>query len=109
MTFTVLPNMGQTWQKFSGSDAPTLTCRTCHGANAEDVAYKMPNPALLPLDPALLPSQTSRDAHEARWAKFMVEDVVPQMTDLIDAQPYDAKTGRGFGCFDCHTKRGASK
>jgi hypothetical protein len=98
MTFTVQPNMGKAWQKFTKSDAPTMTCRTCHGEDAEDANYKMPNPKLLPLDPSRLPSKTSTDANEARWATFMIDDVVPQMIDLIDAPP-------SFGCFNCHTKR----
>ncbi len=98
MTFTVLPNMGKTWQAFTKSDAPTLTCRTCHGQNAEDVKYKMPNPNLPPLDPEHLPRKDSSDANEARWATFMIDEVVPQMIDLIDPPPT-------FGCFNCHTKR----
>jgi hypothetical protein len=105
MTFTVLPNMGQTWQEFSKTAAPTLTCRTCHGANAEDMNYKMPNPNLPQLDPQHMPSKTSKDANEARWATFMIDEVVPSMASLMDAAPYDRKTGSGFGCFNCHTKR----
>ena len=105
MTCTVLPNMGRTWQTFLKSDAPTLTCRSCHGANAENINYKMPNPKLAPLDPSHLPSKLSSDAREARYAAFMIDEVVPQMLDLIDAAPYDAKTGTGFGCFNCHTKK----
>jgi hypothetical protein len=98
MTFTVLPNMGRAWQKFPKSDAPTLTCRSCHGAKAEGTRYKMPNPNLPKLDPAHMPSKTSSDANEARWATFMIDEVVPQMTSLMDTTP-------SFGCFNCHTKK----
>ena len=105
MTFTVMPNMGRAWQKFDNTSAPLLTCRTCHGANAEDVNYKMPNPKLAPLDPSRMPSKTSTDPREARYAKFMIDEVVPSMTSLIDAAPHDAKTGAGFCCFNCHTKK----
>jgi len=105
MTFAVLPNMARAWQEHDGAPDPTMTCRTCHGANAEEVAYRMPN-TLPPLDPAHLPSRTSRDPREAKTARFMFDVVVPQMTELLDAPPYDAKTGRGFFCFDCHPKGG---
>ncbi len=105
MTFTVLPNMGRLWQKFTASDAPTLTCRTCHGQDAEDVKYRMPNPSLPALDRNRLPDASSRDPREAKWAAFMRNDVVPMMTNLIDADPYDPKTGKGFFCFNCHTEK----
>ena len=105
MTFVVLPNMGRLWQEFTKSDAPTLTCRTCHGEDAEDVKYRMPNPALPPLDPKRLPTASSRDANEARWAAFMRNEVVPRMTGMLDAQPYDPETGKGFFCFNCHTEK----
>ncbi len=98
MTFTVLPNMAQTWQAFSKTDAPTLTCRTCHGANAEAGHYAMPNPNLAKLDPRHPTSKTSTDANEARWTTFMTDEVVPQMTALLDAPP-------SFGCFACHTQK----
>jgi hypothetical protein len=98
MTFTVLPNMAQTWQAFAKTDAPTLTCRTCHGENAEAARYQMPTPRLPPLDPAHMPSRDSSDANEARWTAFMTDEVVPQMIDLLDAPP-------SFGCFSCHTKK----
>jgi hypothetical protein len=105
MTLAVLPNMSRAWQEHDGAADPTMTCRTCHGANAEAVDYRMPN-GLPPLDLAHLPSATSRDPREARMAKFMFDVVVPKMTDLLDATPYDPATRRGFYCFDCHPKGG---
>jgi hypothetical protein len=106
MTFTVLPNMAQTWQAFTKTDAPTLTCRTCHGENAEAAAYQMPSGQLTPLDPDHLPSKNSSDANEARWTTFMTDQVVPQMIDLLDVAPYDPQTApHGFGCFTCHEKK----
>ncbi len=106
MTFAVLPNMARAWQEHDATPDPTMTCRTCHGADAEAVAYKMPN-GLPPLDPAHLPSPTSHDPREARVAKFMFDVVAPKMlTDLLDAAPYDPATGRGFYCFDCHARKG---
>lgn len=99
MTFAVLPNMARAWQRFEKTEYPELTCRRCHGANAEAIAYKMPAD-LPPLDPARMPSASSSNAREARYAKFMTDEVVPQMLALLDAKPWDGRAG--FGCFSCH-------
>jgi len=104
MTFLVHPNMARLFQRFQGKRYPDLTCRTCHGADAESVAYTMPR-ALPPLDPRHLPAPSDGGAR-GRTAKFMLEEVTPQMADLLGVAPYDAKTGRGFGCFNCHPRSG---
>lgn len=101
MTFAVLPNMARLFQRFRGTRDPDLTCRSCHGADAEAVRYEMPH-GLGPLDPAHLPDRNSVDPKEARMARFMADEVTPAMADLIGMPLYDPRTGRGFGCFDCH-------
>lgn len=90
MTWGVLPNMARAFQRFEGSAVPRLTCRTCHGADAEDRKYKMPNARLAALDPARLPPPES-----SRIAKFMHEEVVPQMRELLESPT--------LSCFQCHT------
>jgi hypothetical protein len=84
MTFTVLPNMARAWRDFRGTKDPEMTCRTCHGANAEAVSYRMPNPSLKPIDPARDPV-----------ARFMKEKMVPEMRELTGAPD--------LGCNTCHT------
>src|SRR5205085_12045310 len=74
MTWLVLPNLARKFQEFEGTQFPQLACVTCHGADAEQVSYKMPN-GLPPLDPAHLPSETSANPREARFAAFMQNDV----------------------------------
>jgi hypothetical protein len=106
MTFLVLPNMARLFQRFDGSRYPEMTCRTCHGADAEMVQYKMPH-GLRALDPAHLPNANAPDPNEARVAKFMIEQVTPQMADLLGLPTYDPKTGRGLSCFDCHPSQRA--
>jgi hypothetical protein len=90
MTFTVLPNMAHAWQSYAKTTYPTLTCRSCHGADAESVAYRMPNPGLPPIDPAHQPAGPA--------AAFMRSVVVPQMIDLIGTTPAH------FSCNSCHPK-----
>lgn len=91
MTFTVLPSMGNLFQRHRGDARPELACVTCHGEDAEAVAYRMPN-GLIPLDPNDLP-QTA----EARW---MAEVVTPRFDRMI-------RGGGTTTCFSCHARQGS--
>jgi hypothetical protein len=104
MTFTVLPNMARLFQRFKGTDAPTMTCTTCHGTDAEEARYAMPR-GLPALDPKHMPTADDSDPRRARMAKFMIDEVTPTMADLLDTPRYDPRTGRGFSCFRCHPAR----
>lgn len=114
MTFLVLPNMARLFQRFDGSLYPTLTCRTCHGQDAEEVRYKMPH-GLTALDPAHLPDSLDPDPRRARIEKFMTEEVTPEMADLLGVPvlhgplraPHDPRKSSGFSCFNCHPAREA--
>ncbi len=90
MTFKVLPNMGRTWRDWKKTEWPELTCRTCHGKDAEAVAYRMPNPSLPPIDPAHPPAGPAAD--------FMRTRVVPEMIGLLGTTP------ERFSCNACHPK-----
>lgn len=96
MTFTVLPNMGRLFQREYGKPDPDLTCTRCHGKDAEAVGYKMPH-GLPALDPTRLPDASSPDARVAKTAKFMAEQVTPQMAELLGVER--------FTCFGCHPRK----
>jgi hypothetical protein len=99
MTWLVHPRMARLFQRFEKTQSPELTCRTCHGSDAEKVQYRMPN-GLPPLDPVHMP-----DPHEgpdAEITKFMYEEVTPTMADLLGVPVGDLRSRRGFGCFSCH-------
>jgi hypothetical protein len=102
MTFVVLPNMAREFQAFQGKHDPDMTCRTCHGADAEQVGYAMPH-GLPALDPEHVPDSNGNDA-QVRLVKFMNDVVTPRMAELLDVAPYDAHTRSGFGCFNCHPR-----
>jgi cytochrome c553 len=87
MTFTVLPNMARAWRDFRATKDPEMTCRTCHGADAEAVNYRMPNPSLVPIDPARVPP--------GPVAEFMKSTMVPDMCELLDSP--------NVTCNSCHT------
>ena len=89
MTFAVLPTMARLFQEHDGARDPSLTCRSCHGADAERVAYRMPH-GLPPL-PA-----DWRGKVDARTAEFMEQRVTPAMADLLGKESY--------GCFGCHPR-----
>ena len=87
MTFTVLPNMARTWRDFKHTEDASMTCRTCHGQDAEAVSYRMPNPSLAKIDPAHPPA--------GPVAEFMKTKMVPEMSDFVSAP---------VGCNTCHPK-----
>lgn len=98
MVFTVLPAMARRFHRFEGTPHPELGCRTCHGDDAEDVDFRMPN-GLAALDPENMPSATSRDAERARTARFMADVVLPTTDRLMQA-------GGTLTCFSCHPGAG---
>ena len=90
MTFTVLPNMARTWRDFRHTEYPDMTCRTCHGKDAEAVSYRMPNPSLPRIDPAHPP--------RGPVAEFMKRTMVPDMIELTGT------TSEHLSCNGCHPR-----
>ncbi len=101
MTFVVLPNMAHVFQRFAGTNDPELTCRSCHGQDADQVAFAMPH-GLSALDPKHMPDPKSADPKEARITRFMIDEVTPTLARLLDQPLRDEHTGRGVSCFSCH-------
>jgi hypothetical protein len=91
MTFLVHPNMARLFQHHDGKPAPDMTCRTCHGEDAEQVAYAMPR-GLTALDPERMPDPA------APTVRFMTSEVMPTMADLLGVDR------RRFTCFGCHPR-----
>jgi hypothetical protein len=101
MNEVVLPTMKQLFQEFDAREFAEFNCQTCHGANAREVDFRMPN-GLPPLNPASMPTPESSDPDIARWATFMKTRVQPKMVELLGVPGYDPATNQGFGCFSCH-------
>jgi hypothetical protein len=93
MTWLVLPSMARLFWRFEGKPYPDLTCFSCHGEDAETVAYRMPH-ALPPLDPAHMPRRDSPDPGEAKIAAFMEDEVTPELTEMLGKAD--------VSCFTCH-------
>ena len=104
MVQVVMPRMIELYTEFDPAEAANFTCASCHGANAADVQFRMPN-GISPIDPANFPTPNSPDPEIARQAAFMTNTLTPEMTRLIGAQPFDRMTMMGFGCFSCHGRQ----
>ena len=104
MKHVVLPAMKTEFTAWEGEEFAAMNCATCHGAGAKDKTFEMPNPKL-PKLPADAEGWKKLEAEEADAVKFMRETVVPKMAAMLGEQPYDPATGKGFGCFECHTTK----
>lgn len=91
MGLVVFPSMKEA---FAGHDAERFgdfKCQTCHGDDAKDVDYKMPN-AVTPLskdDPV-----GDGNGIDEAMTKFMMESVVPKMKEHLE--------GAEVNCHSCH-------
>ena len=99
-----MPKMHDLFAGFDAAKFGEMKCATCHGAGAADGSFKMPNPGLpkLPMDPR---GFKALSASQPKTFEFMAKHVEPTMADLLGVPPFDPKTMKGFGCFDCHTKK----
>ncbi|HJL19179.1 MAG TPA: hypothetical protein RMH99_26175 [Sandaracinaceae bacterium LLY-WYZ-13_1] len=105
MEQVVVPRMNELFAE-AGADnerLPTsVECATCHGENAREVGFAMPND-LYPLNPEEIPAMFESDDPElAATAQFMAGPVEHTMAELLGMEPYDPETGEGFGCTGCH-------
>ena len=104
MKDAVLPKMGPLFHDYDAKRFAEPKCTICHGAGAKDGSFKMPNPALPKLPATPEGFKALHDKHP-KAVEFMATQVVPTMAALVGEEPYDMKTQKGFGCFECHTKK----
>lgn len=102
MQNTVMPEMTQLFQEFDGERYAEFTCANCHGDNAQEVGFEMPN-GLAPLNPEHIPAMFESDQP---MAQFMTQTVWPRMYQLLGKDPYNPETNEGFGCLGCHAMEG---
>ncbi|HEY3819682.1 MAG TPA: hypothetical protein VGL81_21085 [Polyangiaceae bacterium] len=104
MKDAVLPKMAPLFHDYDAKRFAEIKCTTCHGAGAKAGNFKMPNAALPKLPASEEGFKKLHDAHP-KAVDFMSQTVVPTMAALVGEEPFDMKTGKGFGCFECHTKK----
>lgn len=98
MAQVVVPAMRPVFQGVDAERYADFGCATCHGENARDVGFQMPN-GVAPLDHASIPQIFASDEP---LAVVMREQVWPQMGQLLGQELYDPETHQGFSCFNCH-------
>lgn len=103
MQQVVVPEMNELFANAGISGLPSsVSCPTCHGEDAQEVGFRMPN-ALHPLNPSQIPALfASEDPEVQRVALFMAGPVEHRMAELLGQEAYDPETGEGFGCLNCH-------
>ena len=94
----VLPVMGALFTRHDPDTYPDPTCKLCHGPRAVDGDFRMPNESL----PRLSRSLAREQREEPEMTRFMMEMVVPKMSELLEVPPFDPAAGKGFGCGNCH-------
>ena len=91
MGLVVFPSMKEAFQAHDAERYADFKCQTCHGDDAKDVDYKMPN-AVTPLskdDPV-----GDGNGIDEEMTKFMMESVVPKMKEHLE--------GAEVNCHSCH-------
>lgn len=104
MKAAVAPKMGGLFHDFDAKMFAKPDCTLCHGPGAKQGNFAMPNPGL-PKLPATPEGFKKLKEQKAQVFEFMATKVEPEMAALLGEQPFDMKTGKGFGCFGCHTKK----
>ncbi|HEY4393997.1 MAG TPA: hypothetical protein VGP64_08045 [Polyangia bacterium] len=108
MKTTVLPQMKKLFVAVD-KKYKDMSCGTCHGGNAAEVKFKMPNPEL-----PKLPPPTDRQGFMALqqkkpdMVKFMGTQVKPAVAALLNIDEWSPTNPKGFGCYGCHTQEAAS-
>ena len=98
MQETVMPEMTAMFQELDGERYAELTCATCHGDNAQEVSFAMPN-GVAPLDPTQIPAMFESDDP---MAVLMTQRVWPRMAEMLGEPQFNPETGEGFSCLNCH-------
>jgi hypothetical protein len=109
MKAVVTPKMKVTFQKFDPKMFEKFNCATCHGKDAKEHDFKMPNPKAdihaLPDTPDEFKALMAKKPSWPKWTKFMSQEVEPQLAGLLNVTMFDPKKPdpTAFGCKNCHT------
>ena len=100
MKKVVMPKMSAIFQGADAKKYADFSCVVCHGPDAKQGKFDMPNPKL----PKLTVGDHKKPfaKHKPEAVKFMGEKVVPAMAEALGMQPFNPETMTGFGCAGCH-------
>lgn len=100
MGITFLKAQKKTFKSYDEAQFSGFKCQTCHGDDMKDTNFAMPSDSLFPLngkDPVGAAMEYDKEI-----TTFMLEQVLPESAKLLDMEPYNPETGKGFSCFACH-------
>jgi hypothetical protein len=101
MGVEVFPKMKAMFKAYDAGQFGSFKCDTCHGPDPKARNYEMPTDAMYPL-PADNPVKAAMD-YDEKVTRFMIDEVMPDMAQLLELQSGDPATGLGeFGCLSCH-------
>lgn len=104
MREVVMPEMQRLFQEHDAERYADFSCATCHGENAREVGFEMPN-GLAPLTHERI---MATFGSEHPGAVFMTRTVWPRMAELLGEPQFDPQTGHGFACTNCHANADAA-
>jgi hypothetical protein len=104
MKTVVMPKMKELFIAYDAKRYANMNCATCHGDSAKAGTFSMPNPKL-PVLPGNMEGFQKLMKAKPKATEFMGKTVVPTMASLLGEAPFDMKTGKGFGCHECHTTK----
>ena len=108
MKKVVMPKMSAVFQSADAKKYADFSCVVCHGPDAKQGKFDMPNPKLPKLTMGTDPKKPFAK-HKPEVVKFMMEKVVLEMATALGEAPFDPATKVGFGCHNCHMFTDAPK
>ncbi|HEX2686870.1 MAG TPA: hypothetical protein VHN14_09635 [Kofleriaceae bacterium] len=97
----VVPRMKPLFQNHDPKRFAEFGCQTCHGAQAKDGHFDMPNPKLPRLN---FGDMSKFKKEDLEWMNKAIE---PTMAKILNKPLYSKENPKGFGCLACHTPEGS--
>ncbi|TMQ07439.1 MAG: hypothetical protein E6J91_35385 [Deltaproteobacteria bacterium] len=96
----VVPQMKVIFQNHDAKDFAGFGCKTCHGEQAKEGHFDMPNPKLPKLN---FKDMSKFKKEDIEWMK---NEVWPTMGKILGMPLHSEENPKGFGCLNCHTQEG---
>jgi len=96
----VMPVIKPLFQNHDPKDYADFGCATCHGEQAKQGHFDMPN--------AKLPKLNFNDMSKFKKEdiEWMGKEIEPAMGKILNLPLYSKENPTGFGCLNCHTQEG---
>jgi hypothetical protein len=96
----VMPAMKPLFQNHNPKQFEKFGCSTCHGDQAHEGKFDMPNAKLPKLDFNDLSKFKKEDL------EWMGKEIMPTMGQILNLPLHTKDNPTGFGCLACHTQPG---